>query len=92
MMRMDVEGRRRKGRPKRRWIDSVNVDLRENGLSRKETLYMAVQSQPVRNINLKRSLKRCGVRRRMGHQMNVCLLTMELLGSPHRLSTKLLLT
>ena len=26
--RMDVEGRRRKGRRKRRWMDSVNVDLR----------------------------------------------------------------
>ena len=24
--------RRRKGRPKRRWMDSVNVDLREKGL------------------------------------------------------------
>ena len=29
---MDVEGRRKKGRPKRRWMDSVNVDLREKGL------------------------------------------------------------
>ena len=28
VMRMDVEGRRRKGRLKRRWMDSVNVDLR----------------------------------------------------------------
>ena len=33
VMRMDVEGRRRKGRPKQRWMDSVNVDLREKGLS-----------------------------------------------------------
>ena len=28
-MRMDLEGRRRKGGSKRRWIDSVNVDSRE---------------------------------------------------------------
>ena len=30
--RMDVEGRRRKGRLKLRWIDILNVDLREKGL------------------------------------------------------------
>ena len=30
VIRMDVEGRR-KGRPKRRWMDSVNVNLREKG-------------------------------------------------------------
>ena len=29
--RIDVEGRRRKGRPKRRWMDSVNVVMREKG-------------------------------------------------------------
>ena len=33
VMRMDVEGRRRKGRPKRRWMNSVNVDLSKKGLS-----------------------------------------------------------
>ena len=26
MMRMDVEGRRRKGRPGRKWMNSVDVD------------------------------------------------------------------
>ena len=31
--RMDVEGRRRRGRQKIRWMDSVNVDLREKGQS-----------------------------------------------------------
>ena len=35
-MSIDVE-RRRKLRPKRRWMDSVNVDLREKGLSEEET-------------------------------------------------------
>ena len=33
VMRMDVEGRRRKGRPKRRWMDSENMDLGEKGQS-----------------------------------------------------------
>ena len=33
LMKMDVEGRRRKGRSKRRWMDSVNVDVRGKGLS-----------------------------------------------------------
>ena len=28
VVRMDVEGRRRKGRLKWRWMDSVNVDMR----------------------------------------------------------------
>ena len=36
VMRTDVEGRRRKGIPRRRWMDSVNVDLREKGLSEGE--------------------------------------------------------
>ena len=27
--RIEAEGRRRKGRPKQRWTDSVDVDLRE---------------------------------------------------------------
>ena len=29
---MDVEGKRRKGRPKQKWVDSVNVNLRVKGL------------------------------------------------------------
>ena len=32
-MRMDVERRRRKGRPKRGWVDTINVYLRMKGLS-----------------------------------------------------------
>ena len=48
--RMDVEGRRRKGRLKWRWKDSVNVDLREKGLSEEETHNWAMCRQLVRNI------------------------------------------
>ena len=33
LVRMDVEGKRRKGRPKQKWVDSVNVNLRVKGLS-----------------------------------------------------------
>ena len=45
VMRIDVEERRRKGRPKRRWMDSVNVVLREKGLSGEETQNWAVCRQ-----------------------------------------------
>ena len=63
VMRMDVEGRRRKGRPKRRWKDSVNVDLREKGLSGEQKHNRAVWRQLVTYIDP--ALKRCGGRRRM---------------------------
>ena len=33
---MDVPWKRRKGRPKRMWVDSNNHDLTEQGLSGKE--------------------------------------------------------
>ena len=37
VMRIDMEGRRRWGRPKGMWMGRVNVDLREKGLSGAET-------------------------------------------------------
>ena len=37
VMMMDVVGRRSKGRPKRRLVDSVNVDLNQKGLSEEKT-------------------------------------------------------
>ena len=62
VMMMDVEGRR-KGRPKRRWMDRVNVNLREKGLPSEETQNQQVWGQLVRNIEpLHRSGKRCGGR------------------------------
>ena len=30
---MKVQGRRKRGRPKRRWLDKVNGDIKEKGLS-----------------------------------------------------------
>ena len=50
-MRMGVEGRRRKGRQKRRWMDSVNMDLREEGLLGEDTHNRAVWRQLVGNID-----------------------------------------
>ena len=36
VMNMELPGSRRRGRPKKRWIDCVNEDMRELGLSREE--------------------------------------------------------
>ena len=33
VMELEVQGNRKRGRPKRRWIDSINVDLREKNLN-----------------------------------------------------------
>ncbi len=36
VMRMEVPGKRRRGRPKRRWLDSIRNDLSERGLSEED--------------------------------------------------------
>ena len=51
VMRMDVDGKRRKGRLKRRWMHSVNVDSTEKGLSGEETQTRAVWRKLVRYID-----------------------------------------
>ena len=33
IMEMDVQGRRKRGRPKQRWKDCIEVDLRSKGLT-----------------------------------------------------------
>ena len=35
-MGMEVPGKRRRGRPKRRWLDSIRNDWSERGLSRED--------------------------------------------------------
>ena len=35
-MEMKVQGRRKRGRPKRRWLDRVRDDIKEKGLSGEE--------------------------------------------------------
>ena len=37
VMAMEVAGKRRRGRPKRRWLDSIRNDLSESELSREDT-------------------------------------------------------
>ena len=54
----DVDGRRRKGRQKRRWMDSVNVDLRGKGLSGEETHNRAVWRQLVIYMEVGKAIKR----------------------------------
>ena len=36
VMGMEVPGKRRRGRPKRRWLDSIRNDLSESGLSEED--------------------------------------------------------
>ena len=36
VMLMEVPGKRRRGRPKRRWLDSIRNDLSERELSRED--------------------------------------------------------
>ena len=36
VMEMKVQGRRKRGRPKRRWLDKVKDDIKEKGLSAEE--------------------------------------------------------
>ena len=51
MMMMDVYGRRTKGRPERRLMDSVSVDSREKGLSGEEKENRNVWRQLVTYID-----------------------------------------
>ena len=37
VMAMEVPGKRRRGRPKRRWMDTIGNDLSEKELSREDT-------------------------------------------------------
>ena len=41
VMAMEVPGKRRRGRPKRRWLDSIGNDLSERELSREDAQYRA---------------------------------------------------
>ena len=64
---MGVKGRRRKGRRKLRWMDSgsVNIDLRDKGLSGKETQNQAVWRQLVRNIDPHIEVRKNAVKKKM---------------------------
>ncbi len=51
VMGMEVQGRRNRGRPKRRWLDSVKEDLREKGLTGEEVHERAAWRRLVRNVD-----------------------------------------
>ena len=38
---MEVQGRRKRGRPERRWLDRMRGDIEDSGLSREEVYYSA---------------------------------------------------
>ena len=52
-MVMEVPGKRRGGRPKRRWLDSIRNDLSERELSREDAQDGAKWSISVRHIEPK---------------------------------------
>ena len=50
-MRMEVPRKRRRGRPKRRWLDSIRNDLSERGLSREDAQDRAKWRLLIRHID-----------------------------------------
>ena len=51
VMEMEVPGRRNRGRPKRRWLDSVKGDLRKKGLEGDEYRDQARWRRLVKNVD-----------------------------------------
>ena len=51
LMVMEVPGKRRRGRPKRRWLDSIRSDLSERELSGEEAQDRDQWRRLIRNID-----------------------------------------
>ena len=51
VMAMEVPGKRRRGRPKRRWLDSIRNDLSERELSMEDTQDRAKWRRLIRHID-----------------------------------------
>ncbi len=51
VMGMDVQGRRNRGRPNRRWMDSVRDDLSEKGQTGEEFRDREAWRRLVRNVD-----------------------------------------
>ena len=51
MMVMEVPGKRRRGRPKQRWLDSIRNDLSERELSRGDAQDRAKWRHLIRHID-----------------------------------------
>ena len=52
VMGMEVPGKRRRGRPKRRWLDSIRNDLSERGLSEEDAQDRPRWRRLIRHIDL----------------------------------------
>ena len=51
VLEMEIPGRRGRGRPKRRWMDVVNEDLREKRLTEEDALDRSRWRKAVRNVD-----------------------------------------
>ena len=51
LMAMEVPGKRRRGRPKRMWLDSIGNDLSERELSREDAQCRARWRHLIRHID-----------------------------------------
>ena len=51
VMVKEVRGKRRRGRPKRRWLDSIRNDLSEKELSREDAQDRAKWRRLIRHID-----------------------------------------
>ena len=64
VMAMEVPGKRRRGRPKRRWLDSIRNDLSERELSREDTQDRAKWRRLIRHIDPTKKWEKIRKRRR----------------------------
>ena len=51
VMAMEVEGNRKRGRPKRRWYDNIKDDMREKELTREDTQDRVRWRRTVKNAD-----------------------------------------
>lgn len=51
MVGMEVHGRKRRARPRWRWMDGVNNDMTARGLTKEQGQNRAVRRKPTRNID-----------------------------------------
>ena len=59
MIVMVVLGKRRKGKQKQMWIDSINHDLTETGLSGEEAQAQAAWRRLIPNVDPHKNVKIC---------------------------------
>ena len=69
---MKVQGRRKRGRPKRRWLDKVKDDIKEKGLSADE-VYDRATWRRIHRPQIKVGIRWIRRRRRRRRQLNLTL-------------------